>query len=83
MAIGRIVFKILKILRYIHVIDTNDVQNRPVLIPERVSMNAVCNRSGIQLLDICHSTDLRIVNGRIGSDAAVGILLSCPQQGSV
>ena len=58
--------------RYIHVIDTNDVENRPVLIPERVSMDSVCNSSGIKLLDICHSTDLRIVNGRTGSDAGIG-----------
>ena len=26
----------------------------------------------MKLLDICHSTDLRIVNGRIGSDARIG-----------
>ena len=55
-----------------HVIDTNDMQSRPVLRPERVSMDAVCNSSGIKLLDICHSTGLRIVNGRIGSDAGIG-----------
>ena len=58
--------------KYIHVIDANDVPTRSVLLPERVSMDTVCNSSGIKLLDICHSTDLRIVNGRIGSDAGIG-----------
>ena len=43
-----------------------------VNLPERVSMDTVCNSSVIKLLDICHSTDLRIVNGRIGSDAGIG-----------
>ncbi|MCG8046841.1 MAG: hypothetical protein N0E48_14600 [Candidatus Thiodiazotropha endolucinida] len=35
-------------------------------------MDRICNSSGIKLLDICQSTDLRIVNGRLGSDAGVG-----------
>ena len=34
-------------------------------------MDTECNSSGIKLLDICHSTHLRIVNGRIGSDAGI------------
>ena len=48
--------------KYIHVIDTNDIPTRPVLllVPERVSMDTVCNSSGIKLRDICHSTCLRI-----------------------
>ena len=58
--------------QYLHVIDANGVPNRSVLLPERVSINTVCSSSGIKLLDICHSTDLRIVNGRIGSDAGIG-----------
>ena len=37
-----------------------------------LSVAAVVLSSGIKLLDICHSTDLRIVNGRIGSDAGIG-----------
>ena len=59
---------------YIHVLDANDVHSRPVAIPERASMDSVCtcNSSGLKVLDICHSTDLRIVNGRIGSDADIG-----------
>ena len=34
----------------------------------RHSDDTICNASGIKLLDICKSTDLRIVNGHIEED---------------
>jgi len=34
----------------------------------RHSDDTIVNASGIKLLDICKSTDLRIVNGRIGDE---------------
>ena len=41
-------------------------------IPFRFTMDNSVNNSGIQLLDFCISTDLRIVNGRIGDDSGCG-----------
>jgi len=35
----------------------------------RHSDDTICNASGIKLLDICKSTDLRIVNRRIGDES--------------
>ena len=59
--------------KFIHVIDAaDDSQISPVHIPDRSSMDVVCNASGIKLLDICCSTDLKIVNGRVGDDTGIG-----------
>ena len=35
-------------------------------------MDVVCNASGIKLLDMCCSTDLKIVKGRVGDDTGIG-----------
>ena len=35
-------------------------------------MVVICNASGIKLLDICYSTDLKIVNGKVGDDTGIG-----------
>ena len=35
-------------------------------------MDNTCNSSGLKLLDICQSTDIKIVNGRFGDDAEIG-----------
>ena len=40
----------------------------------RCSEDKICNSSGQKLLDICKSTDLRIINGRVGDDRGVGRL---------
>ena len=41
-------------------------------IPHRFTMDKTINSSGIKLLDVCRSSDLKIVNGRIGDDAGIG-----------
>ena len=38
----------------------------------RKSEDSICNASGTKLLDLCKSTDLRIVNGRVGDDDGIG-----------
>ena len=43
-----------------------------MMIPMGFSMDKCVNSSGEKLLDICLSSDLKIVNGRIGDDAGVG-----------
>ena len=58
--------------RFIPVIDSHIDQNSTFILPERVSQDSVCNSSGQKLLDICNSTDIRIVNGRMGEDAGSG-----------
>ena len=50
-AIGRISYKIVVFEKRIHVLDANGVHSRPVAIPERASMDSVCNSSGLKLLD--------------------------------
>ena len=55
--------------RFIPVIDSHVDENLTFNLPERFSQDNVCNSSGQKLLDLCHSSDLRIVNGRIGDDA--------------
>jgi len=49
--------------------DNDDVLNE---LPYRFSMDTTINSSGNKLLDLCTSSGLRIVNGRIGDDAGVG-----------
>lgn len=53
-------------------IDPNDEANINTEIPERASMDKICNSSGNKLLDLCQCTDLKIANGRYGDDAGVG-----------
>ena len=40
-------------------------------------MNIVRTSSGKNLLYICLSTDLKILNERMGDDAGIGVSLSC------
>ena len=35
-------------------------------------MDETVNTSGIKLLDVCLSSDINIINGRIGNDAGKG-----------
>ena len=58
--------------KYIRNIDNTDYTLPHSVIPERYSMDSTCNSSGLKLLDICLSTDIKIVNGRFGDDAGVG-----------
>ena len=58
-------------VNYLNTIDIDD-NNSNIDLPERVSMDTTCNSSGIKLLDICLSSDLRIANGRAGDDAGIG-----------
>ena len=39
----------------------------PDSTPARASIDNVCNSHGVRLLDLCKSTSLRIVNGRVGN----------------
>ncbi|MEW8546112.1 MAG: endonuclease/exonuclease/phosphatase family protein, partial [Candidatus Thiodiazotropha sp.] len=55
--------------KYINTVDSSDTSNHRFELPERFSMDKICNSSGIKLLDICTSTDIKIVNGRMGDDA--------------
>ena len=47
--------------------DAYGVNNELINLTERASMDSVCNS-----LDICLSTDLKILNGRMGDDAGIG-----------
>ena len=38
----------------------------------RHNQDTVCNKNGYQLIDCCRTADLKIVNGRFGSDARIG-----------
>ena len=58
--------------KYISTIDNTDYTLPHSVIPERCSMDNTCNPSGLKLLDICLSTDIKIVNGRFGDDAGKG-----------
>ena len=49
-----------------------DICNDVYDVPQRCSMDKTVNVSGNRLLDICLSSDLRIVNGRLGDDAGTG-----------
>ncbi|XP_053375116.1 uncharacterized protein LOC123554108 isoform X1 [Mercenaria mercenaria] len=57
--------------RYVQTIDTNYVEC-PFDLSDRKSEDHVCNASGLKLLDICRSSDLKIINGRKGDDADIG-----------
>ena len=48
--------------------DVDYVPDTPLL---RASSDYVCNRFGIQLLDLCKPTSVRIFNGRLGDDHGV------------
>ena len=48
------------------------MSNVSASLPHRATMDNICNLSGLKLLDICLSSDLKIVNGRIGNDAGIG-----------
>ena len=57
--------------KYIPFID-NSNDEEIISINNRSSLDKICNASGVKLLDICKSTDIRIVNGRIGDDLNIG-----------
>jgi exonuclease III len=54
--------------RFIHVIEQDDNENYINILPVRKSMDTITNSSGMKLIDILLSTDLKIVNGRCKSD---------------
>ena len=61
--------------RYSNFVSTVDNMNEAeqgVYREQRVSMDNICNASGVKLIDLCQGSDLRIVNGRVGDDANVG-----------
>ena len=57
--------------KYISTIDNTDYTLPHAVIPERCSMSNTCNASGLKLLDICLSTDIKIVIGRFWDDAGI------------
>ena len=48
----------------------------------RASSDYVCNRFGIQLLDLCQPTSVRIFNGRLGDDHGVCAYTYISHQGA-
>ena len=50
----------------------NDIDYVPDEPLVRASSDTFCNTFGTRLLDICKSTDLRIVNGRLYHDCMIG-----------
>lgn len=58
--------------KYIPAVDSNNEQDEYVVTSLRSTMDTVCNSSGSKLIDICLSSDLKIVNGRLGDDSGVG-----------
>lgn len=57
--------------KYIHTIDseTNECLFK---LDSRESEDNICNSLGLKLLDVCKSTDLKILNGRVGDDKNIG-----------
>ena len=45
-------------------------------------MDRTCNSHGVKLLDLCKSTCLRIVNGRLGNDHNIGTYTFVSQHGA-
>lgn len=58
---------------YIDVIDGQDHANTDHILGNRTSEDSVCNSSGLKLLELCKSTDIRILNGRMGEDDGLGL----------
>ena len=58
--------------RYLPIDDNDYMFENHNDIPFRFTMDRTVNHSGGKLLDMCLSTDLRIVNGRLGDDAGTG-----------
>ena len=54
----------------------NEFLDDDMYIPDtpllRVSLDTRCSSHGIKLLDVCKSTCLRIINGRLGRDHNIG-----------
>ena len=63
-----------------------DFLNDDVYVPDmyfdRVSMDTKCNNFGNRLLDLCKSTNMRIVNGRLRKDQGVGSFTYVSQNGA-
>ena len=53
-------------------VDINETHTTSSIPLHRVSQDKGVNRFGDLLLDVCKSTDMRIVNGRLHNDAHVG-----------
>jgi exonuclease III len=53
---------------FIHVLENDDSESILQNLPERQTMDHVVNASGNKLIELCISTDLKIVNGRVPSD---------------
>ena len=61
--------------KYVDTID-NNAEECPFYLCDRNSEDNVFNSSGQKLLDLCKSSDLRIVNGRCGDDSETGTFYS-------
>jgi hypothetical protein len=59
--------------KYVHTLDQN-TEECPLLLNISKSEDMICNASGLKLLDICRTSELKIVNGRIGDDEGIGRL---------
>ena len=58
--------------KYIFTLDNSLYDEYCGNISKRYNEDKVCNSSGIKLLDLCKSSGLKIVNGRVGDDAGIG-----------
>ena len=48
----------------------------------RSNLDLITNNNGISLIDLCQSLDMKIVNGRCGSDKGIGNFTFCGPNGS-
>ena len=60
---------------------TDDTEYSPDVFSYRASHDNMCNNFGTHLLDLCKATCVRIINGRIGSDAGKGAFTYVSAQG--
>ena len=58
--------------KYIFTLDNSINDDYCGIISKRYNVDKICNSSGIKLLDLCKSTGLNIVNGRVHDDAGIG-----------
>jgi hypothetical protein len=58
--------------KYINVISNGDSCEHSFNLPNRFTMDQTVNTSGKKLLELCHSSPIKIVNGRLGDDAGIG-----------
>lgn len=68
--------------KYIPTINSNFEVDYQILLSERSSMDMISNASGTRLLELCNSTNLRILNGRVREDAGVGKFTFLSERGN-